>query len=172
MYTHTGNVLNLYIECGILSSTQPPPHQHIRAKTEPFISKYPSSAEMSRQPYVFPPFPSPQVKAVQEYLKHISEFDIDSLGGLLTDDFTLLVSPANLGVPKKTRAEEFHFIKAMRASLDGKPLVVSRAQTWRGHPFGTDRQLLLDRSQCTMSTMDRGRLGSMYRIFQNAQTRY
>ena len=119
---------------------------------------------MSPQPYVFPVSPSAQVKAVQDYLKYISKFDIDSLSGLLTDDFTLSVSPANLGVPVKTRAEEFAFIKEMQAYLDGKPLVVSRAQTWHGHPFGTDHQLFLDRSQCAMSTMDRGRLGSMYRI--------
>jgi len=123
---------------------------------------------MSLQPYVFPAFPSPQVKAVQDYLKYISEFDLDGLSGLLTDDFTLSVAPVNLGVPDKTRAEEFAFIKEMQAKLNGKPLVVS----WRGHLFGIDRQLLLDRSRCTMSTMDRGRLGFMYRIFENTQTRY
>jgi hypothetical protein len=118
------------------------------------------------QPYAFPTFPSPQVKAVQAYLKRISEFDIDGLNDLLTDDFTLSVSPANLGVSDKTRGKELDLVKEIQAQSDGKPLVVSGTQTWRGHPFGTDRLLLFDRSLCTMSTTDRRRLGSMYRIFE------
>jgi len=118
------------------------PHKHIRAQMEPPRAHHrppysPVQQKMSPQPYVFPASLSPQVKAVQGYLKYISEFDIDSMRGLLTDAFTLSVSPASLGVPDKTRAEEFAFIKEMQAKLDGKPLVVSRVQTWRGHPFGT-----------------------------------
>jgi hypothetical protein len=83
---------------------------------------------MSPQPYVFPPFPSPQVEAVQEYLKCISGFDFEGLGSLMMDDFTLTVSPMGLGVPDKTKDEEFAFLKELQASLDGKPLIVSKAQ--------------------------------------------
>jgi len=95
---------------------------------------------MSLQPYVFPPFPSPQVKAVQECLKCISEFDIDGLHSLMTDDFTLKMLPENLGVPDRTKAVAFAGLKEMQASLNGKPLAVSRSQTHRGHPFGTNHQ--------------------------------
>jgi len=95
---------------------------------------------MSLQPYVFPPFPSSQVKAVQECLKCISEFDIDGLNSLMTDDFTLKMLPVNLGVPDRTKAVAFTGLKEMKASLNGKSLTVSRFQTHCSHPFGTNRQ--------------------------------
>jgi len=100
--------------------------EHRLNHLEPITSP-PNSVQqnMSSQPYVFPASPSPQVKAAKDYLKYISKFDIDGLSGLLTDDFTLSVSPANLGVPDKTRAEEFAFIKDMQAALNGKPLVIT-----------------------------------------------
>jgi len=84
---------------------------------------------MSLQPYVLPSSPSLQVKTVQEYLKCISELDFDRLSSLVTDDFTLGVSPLNMGIPNKTIAEEFAAIKGLQSGLDGKPLAVSRAQT-------------------------------------------
>jgi ketosteroid isomerase-like protein len=85
---------------------------------------------MSLQPYVFPSSPSLQVKAVQKYLKYISEGDFDSLTSLVTDDYTLATSPSNMGVPTKTMKEEVVSLKALQSGIDGKPLAVSRAQTW------------------------------------------
>jgi hypothetical protein len=84
---------------------------------------------MSSQAYVFPPFPSPQLKAVQEYLKYVTEFDFEGLSSLITDNFTVTTSPMNASVPDKTKDEEFAFLKALQAKLDGKPFVVSKAQT-------------------------------------------
>ena len=95
---------------------------------------------MALQPYVFPPVPSPQVKAVQECLKRISEFDIDGLNSLMTDDFTLKMLPVNLGVPDRTKAVAFTGLKEMQAALNGKPLAVSRFQARRDHPSSTDHQ--------------------------------
>ena len=66
---------------------------------------------------------------MQEYLKCISELDFDRLSSLVTDDFTLGVSPLNMGVPNKTIAEEIAMMKGLQSTLDGKPLAVSRAQT-------------------------------------------
>ena len=87
---------------------------------------------MFLQPYVFPSFPSPQIRVVQECLKCISEFDIDGLNNLMMDDFTLKMSPVNLGVPDRTKAVAFAGLKEMQAALNGKPLAVSRSQTRRG----------------------------------------
>lgn len=84
---------------------------------------------MSLQPYVFPSSPSLQVKTVQEYLKCISELDFDTLSNLVTDDFTLAMSPLNMGIPDKTIAEEFDAMKGLHSGHHGKPLTVSRAQT-------------------------------------------
>ena len=78
---------------------------------------------------MLPSSPSLQVKTVQEYLRCISELDFDRLSGLVTDNFTLGVSPLNMGIPDKTIAEEFAAIKGLQSGLDGKPLAVSRAQT-------------------------------------------
>ncbi|KAI0253020.1 hypothetical protein BJV78DRAFT_261101 [Lactifluus subvellereus] len=55
---------------------------------------------MSLAPYVFPPFPSHQVKVVQEYLKYLSI----------------------LGVPVKTKIEDLGFLKELQGSLNGKTL--------------------------------------------------
>ena len=66
---------------------------------------------------------------MQEYLRCISELDFDRLSSLVTVDFTLGVSPLNMGIPNKTIAEEFAAIKSLLSGLDGKPLAVSRAQT-------------------------------------------
>ena len=95
---------------------------------------------MALQPYVFPPVPSPQVKAVQECLKRISEFDIDGLNSLMTDDFTLKMLPVNLGVPDRMKAVTFAGLKEMQAALNGKPLAVSRFQTHRDHPSSTNHR--------------------------------
>ena len=126
---------------------------------------------MPLQPYVFPSSPSLQVKIVQEYLKCISELDFDRLSSLVTDDFTLAMSPLNLGIPDKTIAEELAILKGLESVLDGKSLSVSRRRMT--HPFDTDRRPnLLDSSPFTISMTDRGRLGSMYRISQDTLPRY
>jgi hypothetical protein len=93
---------------------------------------------MSPQTYVFPPFPSPQVKAVQDYLKYISEYDFDRLSNLMTDDFTLTTLPMSMGIPDRTKSEEFAFLKDMQAVLDGKPLVVSKLRHNEIYSVGTD----------------------------------
>jgi hypothetical protein len=106
-------------------------------RPEPNIIRYSLvQHKMSLQPYVFPPVPSPQVKAAQEYLKYISEFDFERLSNLLTDDFTLTMSPVNMGIPPKTKAEEFSVLKELQTKLDGKSLAVSGAQA---HPFLINR---------------------------------
>jgi hypothetical protein len=120
---------------------------------------------------VFPPFPSPQVKAVQEYLKCISGFDLEGLSSLMMDNFTLTASPMNLGVPDKTKDEEFAFLKELQANLDGKPLIVSKTQTKCDRLFCANVADLLDRSPCMMSTTEKRRLGSMYNFFEVGHTR-
>jgi hypothetical protein len=127
---------------------------------------------MSLQPKVFPPFPSPQVEAVQEYLKCLSKFDLEGLSRLIMDNFTLTVSPMNLGVPDKTKDEEFAFLKELQARLNGKPLIVSRPQTQCDRLICTNVANLLDRSPCMMSTTERRRLGSTYNFFKVGLTRY
>lgn len=81
---------------------------------------------MSLQPYEFPPLPSPQVIAVREYLKFFSEYNIEGLRKVTTDDFTASTLPASLGVATKTRDEEFAVVKQLQTSFEGKPLQVSR----------------------------------------------
>jgi hypothetical protein len=62
---------------------------------------------MSLELYVFPPFPSHQVKVVLEYSKYLPEFDLHRLSVLSTDNFTQTTSPINLGVPVKTGLNGF-----------------------------------------------------------------
>jgi hypothetical protein len=81
------------------------------------------------QTYEFPPNPSPQVKTVLAYLKSISDFDLDKLSSLTTDDFTMGVFPMSMGIPDRTKAEELAVLKDTHAALNGKPMSVSRTQT-------------------------------------------
>ena len=82
---------------------------------------------MSPQPYVFPPNPSPQLAVVKDYFRCLCEFDLDHLRTLTTDDFTQNVQPLSLDVPTKTKEEDLESLKQLRDSVNGKPLVVSRA---------------------------------------------
>ena len=126
---------------------------------------------MSLQPYVFPSSPSLQVKTVQEYLKCISELDFDRLSSLVTDDFTLAMSPLNLGIPDRTIAEELSILKGLESVLDGKSLSVSGRRMTLS--FDTDHRLdLIHSLPFTISMTGRGRLGSMYRISQDTLPRY
>jgi hypothetical protein len=111
---------------------------------------------MSLQPYVFPPSPSPQVKAVLEM--HV-EYDIDGLKSLMTDDFTLKTLPVNLGAPDRTKDVVFAGLKEVQTTYNGKPLAVSRSQAHRDHPFSAN---LLDSILCTMLLTGMERLGFMY----------
>lgn len=161
------------------SVIDPAPHTVYKGKGADSTTQSSSSPQifatqqrMSLQPYVFPPFPSPQVKAVQEYLKCVSGFDFEGLSSLMMDNFTLTVSPMNLGVPDKTKDEEIAFLKELQANLDGKPLIVSKTQTQCDRLFCANVANLLDRSPCMMSTTEKRRLVSMYNFFEVGQTRY
>jgi hypothetical protein len=86
---------------------------------------------MSSKPYVYPPFPSPQVKVVREYLQYLSDFNFDKLRTLTTDDFTQQTWPVSLGLPVRSQAEDIAVLKGLQAQLDGKPLHVSKAGQMR-----------------------------------------
>jgi hypothetical protein len=116
---------------------------------------------MSLEPYVFPPFPSHQVKVVQEYLKYYSEFDFDRLSGLSTDNFTQLTLPASLGLSVRTKIEELGFLKDLQSSVGGKTLQVSKFVTQVEYRSVLTANLF-ESSPSTVSTMEWGRLGSMY----------
>ena len=116
---------------------------------------------MSLEPYVFPPSPSHQVKVVQEYLKYYSEFDFDRLSGLSTDNFTQLTLPASLGLSVRTKIEELGFLKDLQASVGGKTLQVSKFITQVEYCSVLTANLF-ESSPSTVSTMEWGRLGSMY----------
>jgi hypothetical protein len=75
---------------------------------------------MSPQPYVFPVSPSRQVKAVQDYMNYVSVFDIDNLSTLITDSFTQTTLPSNLGVPVRTKDENFAVLEEVKGILKGK----------------------------------------------------
>lgn len=111
------------------------------------------------QPYVFPPSPSPQAKAVQKCLKCISEYDIDGLKCVMTDDFTLKTLPMNLGAPDRMKDVVFAGLEEVQATFNGKPLAVSRSRAHRDPPFSAN---LLDSILCTMSLTGMESLGFMY----------
>jgi hypothetical protein len=75
---------------------------------------------MSPQPYVFPASPSRYVKVVQDYMKYVSIFDIDNLSTLITDGFTQTTLPSSLGVPVRTKDENFAVLKEVKGVLNGK----------------------------------------------------
>jgi hypothetical protein len=82
---------------------------------------------MSPQSYVFPASPSRQVKAVQDYMKYVSVFDINNLSTLIADSFTQTTLPSNLGVPVRTKDENFAVLEEVKGVLDGK-MDVSKIQ--------------------------------------------
>jgi hypothetical protein len=84
---------------------------------------------MALQPFIFPKYPSPQVKVVQEYLEYLAVYDTDGLSRLMTDDFVQSTSPIDLGEPDKPKAVDLAFIKELRALLQGQALKVRRGWT-------------------------------------------
>jgi len=114
----------------------------------------------SLQPYVFAPFPSPQVRIVREYLKYYGEFDLQNLSNLITDNFTQQTWPQSLNAAVRTKEQEFEALKGLKDSLKGQPLDVSSARTQCDHPFVLKADFL-DRSRCTISATEIRRPGFM-----------
>jgi hypothetical protein len=123
---------------------------------------------MSSPPYEFPEDPSPQLEVIRKYFAFISAFDFDNLSTLMTDEFTQQMAPLSLGVPKKTKSDFLAYLGQYQANIKGQRLDVSKSPDG---PFVLIVDLL-DSTPYTISTMEWGRPGSMYRFFlENRKTR-
>jgi hypothetical protein len=67
---------------------------------------------------VFLPCSSQQVKAVQEYLKCLSKFDLDRLSCLTTDNFTQSTLPTKVGVSTRTKSQDLRFLKELQGKVN------------------------------------------------------
>jgi hypothetical protein len=74
--------------------------------------------------YEIPTNPSPQVKAVLQYLDQVKVFNLHEIGKLFTDDFVRSTLPLSLAVPSRTKEEDLAYLGGLAGQLGGRSLEV------------------------------------------------
>ena len=116
--------------------------------------------------YEIPANPSPQVKAVLNYLDSIKVFNLPKIEKLFTDDFVQSTLPLSLGIPSRTKAEDLAFLRGFADQLGGRPLEVIHSYPRLPCP-GCTSDNVVDRLQSTTLWSHQGRLGPMYVNFSS-----
>lgn len=87
------------------------------------------SSQKDKHPiYQRPRHPSDQLKVVLDYLDYLKYWDIDGLDKITTSDFTQQTFPDSLNIPKRSKKEDFEYLRSFRDSLNGAPLEVRDTQ--------------------------------------------
>jgi hypothetical protein len=105
---------------------------------------------------------TPQLKAIDTYLKSLVTFDFAVLKTLTTDDYHIIMAPASMGVPAKTKDEDLARLEKVKESVKGEELKVSYDSD--GVPLVLIANLL-DSLPFMMSSTGWERHGSMYYLF-------
>ena len=82
---------------------------------------------LHKMSHILPNPDTPQLSAIDTYLKSLSTYDFTVLKALTTDDFTMTTAPASLNVSDMTKEEDLAFLEELKGLLNGQELKVSRA---------------------------------------------
>ncbi|KAN0109145.1 hypothetical protein V8E52_009576 [Russula decolorans] len=72
--------------------------------------------------HILPNHDTPQLKVIDTYLKSLATFDFTVLKTLTTDDFLMIMAPASMNVPDKTKTEDLAFLEELKMLLNGQHL--------------------------------------------------
>jgi hypothetical protein len=83
---------------------------------------------MSQKPYPIPPFPSPHLSCVLDYIKCLESFEFVGLSKLTTPYFTQQTLPASLDLPVRSKTEDLEYLETVKESVGGANLDVCSTQ--------------------------------------------